>query len=29
MAVRPLTLSELSIAIKTTVRPSVVAFSRD
>jgi ankyrin repeat protein len=29
MAVRPLTLSELSIAIETTVGPTVVAFSRD
>ena len=29
MAVRPLTLSELSIAIETTVEPSIVAFNRD
>jgi len=29
MAVRPLTLSELSIAIETTVRSSVAAFDRD
>ena len=29
MAVRPLTLSELSIGIETTVRPSAPGFSRD
>ena len=29
MAVRPLRISELSVAIETTVRPSAVAFSRD
>ena len=29
MAVRPLTLSELSIAIETTVEPSIVAFDHD
>jgi hypothetical protein len=29
MAVRPLTLSELSITIETTVEPSIIAFNRD
>lgn len=29
MAVRPLTISELSIAIETTIGPSIVAFNRN